>query len=204
MPSSVALTQELVRFNTINPPGAERPCAERLAALLEAAGFAVELVPFGEGRAQLIARIGGKADRLPLAFTGHIDVVPLGAQPWSVDPFAAEIKDGKLYGRGSSDMKSVVAAFVTACIALAGRLPGTPGLLLVITAGEETGCTGAAALANADLGKAGALVVAEPTGNRPLVGHKGALWLEAETGASPRTARCPKRASMPSTRRRVR
>lgn len=186
MLSSVALTQDLVRFNTINPPGAERACAEHLAALLEAAGFAVELVPFGEGRAQLLARIGGGADRLPLAFTGHIDVVPLGAQPWSVDPFAADIIDGKLYGRGSSDMKSGVAAFVTACIALADKLSATPGVLLVITAGEETGCTGAAALAKtggskADLGKAGALVVAEPTGNRPLIGHKGALWLEAET-----------------------
>ena len=181
MPSSVALTQELLRFNTINPPGAERACAEHLAALLQTAGFAVELVPFSAGRAQLIARSGGQADRPPLAFTGHLDVVPLGAAPWSVDPFGAEIKDGKLYGRGSSDMKSGVAAFVAASIALADRLPGTPGVLLVITAGEETGCTGAAALTQASLGQAGALVVAEPTGNRPLVGHKGALWLEAET-----------------------
>ncbi|MFN3658047.1 MAG: M20 family metallopeptidase [Pseudolabrys sp.] len=181
MLSPVALTQELVCFNTINPPGAERPCAEHLAALLQAAGFAVELVPFGEGRAQLIARIGGQADKPPLAFTGHIDVVPLGTQPWSVDPFAAEIKDGRLYGRGSSDMKSGVAASVVACIALADKLAHTPGVVLVITAGEETGCTGAAALARAGIGKAGALVVAEPTGNRPLVGHKGALWLEAET-----------------------
>ena len=146
MPSSIELTQELVRFNTINPPGAERPCAERLAGLLEGAGFAVELVPFGEGRAQILARLGGTSDRLPLGFTGHIDTVPLGAQPWSVDPFAADIADGKLYGRGSSDMKSGVAAFVTACMAHADRLANTPGVLLVITAGEETGCTGADAL----------------------------------------------------------
>ena len=103
MPSSIELTQELIRFNTINPPGAERPCAERLAYLLESAGFAVELVPFGEGRAQILARLGGTSDKLPLGFTGHIDTVPLGAQPWSVDPFAADIADGKLYGRGSSD-----------------------------------------------------------------------------------------------------
>ena len=146
-------------------------------------GFAVELVPFGEGRAQLLARIGGQADRLPLGFTGHLDTVPLGAPPWSVDPFAGDIKDGKLYGRGSSDMKSGVAAFVAACITQAGRLAATPGVLLVITAGEETGCTGAAALAATDgaIGAVGALVVAEPTGNKPLVGHKGALWLEAET-----------------------
>lgn len=183
MPSSIELTQELVRFNTINPPGAERPCTERLAGLLEGAGFAVDLVPFGEGRAQILARLGGASDKLPLGFTGHIDTVPLGAQPWSVDPFAAGIANGKLYGRGSSDMKSGVAAFVTACIAHADRLVNTPGVLLVITAGEETGCTGADALVSEhrQLGKVGALVVAEPTGNKPLVGHKGALWLEAET-----------------------
>ncbi|MGB7013381.1 MAG: M20/M25/M40 family metallo-hydrolase, partial [Pseudolabrys sp.] len=147
MQSSVELTQDLVRFKTINPPGAERACAERLASLLESAGFAVDLVPFGEGRAQLVARIGGTAGKSPLGFTGHLDTVPLGAQPWSVDPLAAEIADGRLYGRGSSDMKSGVAAFVTACNELADRLAGTPGVVLFITAGEETGCTGAAALA---------------------------------------------------------
>jgi succinyl-diaminopimelate desuccinylase len=181
--SAVELTQQLVRFNTINPPGAERPCAEHLARLLEVASFRVDVVPYGEGRAQVVARIGGKADRLPLGFTGHIDVVPLGAQPWSVDPFAAEIKDGKLYGRGSSDMKSGVAAFVAVCIAQADRLASSPGVTLVITAGEETGCSGADELAGETgiLGKVGAFVVAEPTGNRPLVGHKGALWFEAET-----------------------
>ncbi|MGA2568407.1 MAG: M20/M25/M40 family metallo-hydrolase, partial [Pseudolabrys sp.] len=100
MQPPVALTQELVRFNTVNPPGAERVCAEYLARLLEAAGFAVELVPFGERRAQVLARIGGNTEHAPLGFTGHLDTVPLGAQPWSVDPFAAEIADGKLYGRG--------------------------------------------------------------------------------------------------------
>jgi succinyl-diaminopimelate desuccinylase len=183
MQSATELTRELIRFNTVNPPGAERPCAEHLAGLLTAAGFAVELVPFGEGRAQLLAQIGGTTERPPLGFTGHLDTVPLGARPWSADPFAAEIKDDRLYGRGSSDMKSGVAAFVTAAIALADRLADTPGVRLAITAGEETGCTGAAALAaaNGRLGQVGALVVAEPTGNRPLVGHKGALWLEAET-----------------------
>ncbi len=183
MPSATELTRALLRYDTINPPGAERPCAAHLAELLAAAGFAVALVPFGEGRAQLLATIGGTAERPPLGFTGHLDTVPLGAQPWSVDPFAGEIKGDKLYGRGSSDMKSGVAAFVVAAIALADRLADTPGVRLAITAGEETGCTGAAALAVAKdgPGRVGALVVAEPTGNKPLVGHKGALWLEAET-----------------------
>ena len=121
MTSSVELTQDLVRFRTINPPGDERACAERLASLLENAGFAVDLVPFGEGRAQLVARIGGASGKSAIGFTGHLDTVPLGAQLWTVDPLAADIKDGKLYGRGSSDMKSGVAAFVTACAALGGK-----------------------------------------------------------------------------------
>jgi succinyl-diaminopimelate desuccinylase len=183
MQSSVELTQDLVRFNTINPPGAERACAERLASLLEGTGFAVDLVPFGEGRAQVIARIGGTAGKLPIGFTGHLDTVPLGARSWSIDPLAAEIVNGKLYGRGSSDMKSGVAAFVAVCIALANRLASTPGVVLIITAGEETGCSGADALVRGKtrLPQVGALVVAEPTGNRLLVGHKGALWLEAVT-----------------------
>lgn len=183
MQTSVELTQDLVRFRTINPPGDERACAERLASLLEDAGFAVDTLPFGNGRAQLVARIGGATGRLPLGFTGHLDTVPLGARPWSVDPFAAEILDGKLYGRGSSDMKSGVAAFVAACVALADKLAGTAGVVLLITAGEETGCTGAADLARTmtPLPQVGALVVAEPTGNHALVGHKGALWLEAVT-----------------------
>lgn len=183
MQSSVELTQQLVRFKTINPPGDESACAESLATLLEGAGFVVNVVPFGDGRAQLIAQIGGVSGKLPIGFTGHLDTVPLGAQPWSVDPLAAEMVDGKLYGRGSSDMKSGVAAFVSACRALADRLPGSPGVVLLITAGEETGCTGAAALAGGTIGlpQVGALVVAEPTGNRLLVGHKGVLWLEAVT-----------------------
>jgi succinyl-diaminopimelate desuccinylase len=183
MQSPVELTQDLVRFNTINPPGAERACAEMLAALLEGASFAVELYPFGESRAQLVARIGGASHKLPIAFTGHLDTVPLGAQPWSVEPLAGAIVDGKLYGRGSSDMKSGVAAFVAACVGLADRLAGTPGVVLIITAGEETGCSGADALVHGtpQLPPVGALVVAEPTGNRPLVGHKGALWLQAVT-----------------------
>jgi len=181
--SPIDLTRELIRFKTVNPPGDERPCAEHLARILESAGFDTELIPFGEGRAQLIARIGGSSGKPPLCFTGHLDTVPLGSLPWSADPFAGDIADGKLYGRGSSDMKSGVACFIAASADLAGHLDGTPGLVLVITAGEETGCTGAFDLAGRKdrLGTAGAIVVAEPTGNRPLVGHKGALWLTAET-----------------------
>ena len=187
----VALTQVLVRADTVNPPGHEDQCSTVLADLLSAAGFACRLIEFAPGRSSLVARIGGSPARQPLCFTGHVDVVPLGNAPWQHDPFGAEIVDGLLYGRGSSDMKSGVAAFVAAAIDLADSLRDGPGLSLIITAGEETGCEGAAHLMALDearllIGTAGALVVGEPTGNQPLLGHKGALWLAAS--AQGRTA----------------
>ena len=179
--SALELTQALVRFDTINPPGNERLCAEHLGSILNDAGFAVSYHEFAETRTSLVARIGGDADAKPVCFTGHIDTVPLGAAPWSVDPFAADIADGKLYGRGTSDMKSGVAAFVVAAIRLARELETGPGMVLIITAGEETGCEGAYHLAGLGnvLGDAGAIVVAEPSSNLPFIGHKGALWLKA-------------------------
>ncbi len=178
MISPIELTQELIRFETINPPGNETPCARHLGRILEAAGFQTRYFEMGENRDNLIAQIGG-GSQLPLCFTGHTDVVPLGVAPWSVPPFGAEIADGKIYGRGSTDMKGGVAAFVSAAVKLAPRLQDTPGLVFVITAGEERGCEGANFLAREGvLPNAGAMVVAEPTSNRLLAGHKGVFWLE--------------------------
>lgn len=180
--NAVELTQRLIAFDTINPPGRETACAEFLCAYLESAGIGVELISFGEGRANLLASVGGSPEKPPLCFTGHIDTVPLGAAAWNRDPFAGEISDGRLYGRGSSDMKSGVAAFVVALARLADRLDSGPGVRLVITGGEETGCEGAAHLAGTgQLSEGGALIVGEPTANAPLAGHKGALWLRATT-----------------------
>ena len=176
---AVELTQRLVRMDTINPPGNEMQCARLLQELLDAAGFETRLIPLGTDgcRASLVARrggAGGAAGDRPLAFTGHIDVVPLGTRPWTHPPFDAVVRDGRIHGRGTSDMKSGIAAFVCAAIAA----PPEAGLLLIITAGEETGCDGARALAaGPHLGSAGALVVCEPTDNVVYVGHKGALWL---------------------------
>lgn len=180
--SAVELTRELVRIDTINPPGREEACARRLGALLEAAGFRCRYHPHGEGRASLLADIGSDASGPPLCLTGHLDTVPLGAAPWKRDPFAGEIDGGRLYGRGTSDMKSGLAAFTVAALNLAPHLSRTPGLSLVITAGEETGCEGAFQLCrDGVLRPAGAVLVAEPTANYPFVGHKGALWLKART-----------------------
>ena len=179
MTPAIQLSQELVRFETINPPGNETPCARHLGGILEAAGFKTRYMPIDANRDNLIAWIGGNASGLPLCFSGHTDVVPLGTAPWTAAPFGGDIADGKIYGRGSSDMKSGVAAFVSACVTLAPRLEGTRGVVLVVSAGEERGCEGANLLARQGaLPKAGAIVVAEPTANQPLAGHKGVFWLE--------------------------
>ena len=176
------LARELLAYNTINPPGMERACAKHIGAMLESAGFRVAYHEFAEARTSLVAHIGVTDAKPPICFTGHIDIVPLGSAPWTRDPFAGETDGDRLYGRGSTDMKSGIAAFVVAALALAKDLARGPGLVIVVTAGEEIGCEGAKYLADRKLlDRAGAIVVAEPTANYPYVGHKGLAWFEVET-----------------------
>ena len=177
---AVSLTKSLLRFETVNPPGRERDCAQYAGALLKEWGFAVEFFEYQDGRTSVIARAGGSAKKAPLCLTGHLDVVPLGARAWTKDPFSGETDGDKLYGRGASDMKAGVAAILLAAKSHAKALKGTPGIVLVLTAAEEGGCVGSAQLAKTQLlGKAGAMIVGEPTSNYPLVGHKGSLKFHA-------------------------
>jgi succinyl-diaminopimelate desuccinylase len=179
-PDAVSLTKSLLRFDTVNPPGRERDCARYAGAMLQEWGFAVEFFEHEEGRTSLIARAGGSDRKAPLCLTGHLDVVPLGARPWSKDPFSGETDGDKLYGRGASDMKAGVAAILLAARAFGGKLAGSPGVIIVLTAAEEGGCVGSAQLARTRLlGKAGAMIVGEPTSNYPLVGHKGSVKFHA-------------------------
>ena len=188
------LTRDLLRFNTINPPGMERDCARHLGRLLEAAGFEVKYHEFADSRTSVIATIGGKQEKPPICFTGHIDIVPLGMAAWSKDPFTGETDGDRLYGRGSTDMKSGIAAFVIAAIKLAPHLKNSPGVTLVLTASEEVGCEGAKFLAQEKLlDRAGAIVVAEPTANYPYIGHKGLIWVEIETKGKTAHASMPEK-----------
>ena len=187
VPPALDIASDLIRMDTRNPPGREVECAHYLGDLLAGAGLEVSYYDFAPGRTSLVAVLrgeGGGADKgKPLCFGGHIDVVPLGAKEWSVDPFGAEIIDDRLYGRGSTDMKSGVAAFVHAAMKLAADgARGTADIVLAICAGEETGCEGSSHLGRIGaVGEAGAIVIAEPTGNYPFLGHKGALWLKVES-----------------------
>jgi succinyl-diaminopimelate desuccinylase len=178
---AVALTRDLLRFDTINPPGLEHDCAHMAAGLLQDAGFSVEFFEYEKDRTSVVARAGGKAGKDPLCLTGHLDVVPLGTRKWSKDPFSGEADGDKLYGRGSSDMKAGVAAMVVAALSFSRKLNNTPGLVLVLTAAEENGCIGSRHLAALPklMGKAGAIVVGEPTSNYPMVGHKGSIKFHA-------------------------
>jgi len=180
LPESVSLAQRLVQIDTRNPGGDESACIDLLGEVLQKAGFSITNESFEQGRPSLVAR-RGKGLRPALCFAGHIDTVPLGNNAWSHDPFGGVIENDRLYGRGACDMKSGIAAMVTAACRLGTFLQDDEDLILIIVAGEETGCLGSRYLAEKRelLGNAGALIVTEPTSNYPLVGHKGALWLSA-------------------------
>src|SRR5258708_29943368 len=163
MQDAIALTRSLLRFDTVNPPGSERDCARHLGALLEGWGFRVAYHEYEDARTSVTGRAGAE-DSPPLCLPGHIDTVPLGATAWSRDPFAGETDGDRLYGRGSSDMKAGVAAILLAARKLAKKLPGTPGIVLVLTAAEEGGCIGSEHPARpALLRKTGAVSLREHT-----------------------------------------
>jgi succinyl-diaminopimelate desuccinylase len=177
---AVALTRTLLRFDTINPPGQEHDCAHHAGRLLEEWGFRVQYHEYESGRTSVVARADGTDGKAPLCLTGHIDTVALGSSRWSKDPLSGDTDGDRLYGRGSSDMKAGVAAILLAVRTFASRLAGTPGVVVVLTAAEEGGCIGSQHLARTQLlGKAGAMIVGEPTSNEPYIGHKGSVKFHA-------------------------
>ncbi|WP_108423641.1 M20 family metallopeptidase [Flagellimonas amoyensis] len=180
---AISLTQQLIEFNTVNPPGNEEEIARFLGEILSGHGFTVEYPKHAEHRLNLVATKGLSEEKLPIVLSGHLDVVPLGAEKWSVDPFGREIKGDKLYGRGSTDMKAGVAAMTIAAIESFEKDAPLGGVKLVFTADEELGCRGAKQLCDSgyDIGRASALIIGEPTANTPYLAHKGGLYLNAKT-----------------------
>jgi acetylornithine deacetylase/succinyl-diaminopimelate desuccinylase-like protein len=138
---AVELLQRLIRFDTVNPPGNEKEAQLYLRQLLGDAGWECELLARDEGRPNLVARLGGKADGPVLAMICHIDTVPADPSDWTRDPWGGELDDGYVWGRGALDMKDQVAAEVAACRRLAtdGWRPAHGELLLVVSVDEETG-----------------------------------------------------------------
>jgi succinyl-diaminopimelate desuccinylase len=179
----VQVCQELVRRKSVNPPGNERVIAEYTAGYLAEAGLSVELIEHDADRASVLARLKGSGEVPAVLYSAHLDTVPVGVEKWLHEPFAAEIADGKIWGRGTSDMKAGMAVIMVAAKILAqAKAPLRGDMLIAFTAGEEIDSLGAVAVAKrTDLGPIQALLVSEPSSNDLYVAEKGALWLEIAT-----------------------
>jgi succinyl-diaminopimelate desuccinylase len=191
----VELARALIRFPTINPPGeAYQPCAEFIGRRLSDRGFAVNYVRAvgtpGDSehypRINVIARREGRAAGPCVHFNGHIDVVQTGAG-WTLDPFAAVIRDGKIYGRGACDMKGGLAASIIAVEALIDSGTDLPGALEISgTVDEESGGYGGVHYL-AQRGwfsppRVDHVIIPEPLNvDRVCIGHRGVWWAEIET-----------------------
>ena len=191
----VALTRDLIRFPTVNPPGDYyTPCAEYLGERLRKRGFEVSYVR-AEGspgdsdalpRTNVIARWQGSKPGPCVHFNGHIDVVDAG-QGWTMDPFEGVVKDGRVWGRGACDMKGGLAAAVIAVEALIDSGIDLPGAIEVSgTADEESGGYGGVAYL-AERGwfskpRVDHVIIPEPLNvDRVCIGHRGVWWAEIET-----------------------
>lgn len=136
----VDVLRDLVRIDSTNPPGNEVECARYLAELLAPAGIETRVLESSPGRGNLIARLRGTGEGKPLMLMGHLDVVPANPDDWRYPPFSAEIHDGFMWGRGTTDMKNMIAASAVVMLALA-ELPHPlkRDVLMVATADEEQG-----------------------------------------------------------------
>ena len=152
MPSEIAIdwdevTAEIVgtlrdylRIDTTNPPGNEQVAAEFLAERLESEGYATEYVEAGPGRVSMRARLAGSGEQRPLMLLNHTDVVPAQREFWDVDPFAAEVRDGQLWGRGALDMKGMgILELLVMLLFKRLKLMPNRDLVFLAVADEEAG-----------------------------------------------------------------
>ena len=178
----VDLTARLVKCPSVTPE--EGGAIQLLAALLTAAGFECHRADRG-GIANLVARWGDKGHPKTFGFNGHTDVVPVGdPTDWSADPFGAEVRDGWMYGRGTTDMKSGVAAFVAAAVDLVQASPPDGAVIITVTGDEEADAVdGTTAILDwmTDAGEAMSVcLVGEPTcpeafGDTIKIGRRGSM-----------------------------
>ncbi|WIG58047.1 MAG: hypothetical protein OJF49_000792 [Ktedonobacterales bacterium] len=134
------LLRRLIRFDTTNPPGNELACVQFIRETLAAAGIESTLLARDANRPNLIARLTGRGDAPPLLLQGHVDVVTTEQQQWTHPPFAAEVADGYIWGRGALDMKGGVAMMLAAVLRAKAEGADLPGdVVLCIVSDEEAG-----------------------------------------------------------------
>lgn len=177
--SDLELAQELIRLPSSPESGGQPRVAELLADRLGGAGFEVTVAAYADDHRNVVAR-WGDPDKPAVVLSGHLDTVTVVEEDWSVDPYGGDIVGGRLYGRGAADMKAGVAALVRAAEEyVSAPPPDAVPVVLVLTAQEEIGCIGASALTRQPelLPESRFLLIAEPTANQPVHGHRGAVWL---------------------------
>jgi acetylornithine deacetylase/succinyl-diaminopimelate desuccinylase-like protein len=134
------MLRTLIRFDTTNPPGNEAACIAYIDGLLRGAGFSTTILGDASGRPNLVTRLEGRGAAPPLLVHGHVDVVTTKDQTWTHPPFAAELVDGAIWGRGALDMKGGVTMLVSALLAMKAEDERPPGdLILAVVADEEAG-----------------------------------------------------------------
>src|SRR5512139_2734286 len=181
----VDLTIQLVQAPTENPPGNERMAVQFLKPLLSKMGFKIKTVLSPKGRWNIIAEKRWGGGGRTLIFNGHLDVVPAGdPSQWKYPPFQGRLYKGRIYGRGSSDMKSGIAAFIHAISMIdRSRIHLQQGrIILHLVSDEEShGHQGTGFLTRMGEIRGDAALVGEPTDLRPVIAHKGALWIKIST-----------------------
>jgi succinyl-diaminopimelate desuccinylase len=177
----LTLTRELVAINTIDPPGNEETAARIVARVLASNGIESIFQTIAPGRTNLIARIKGNGERAALSMSAHFDTIGVDPATWTRNAFAGEIENGRVYGRGSTDMKGGIAAMAMAAIAIKRAGTALRGdLVLHFTAAENSSLLGAKELVTAGhLKGVGALLNSEPSSMRLFVAEKGTAWIRA-------------------------
>ena len=140
MTTTAELLQELIRFDTTNPPGNEAACVDHIGRLLQSEGIGYQTFGARPERPNLVARLQGSGRQKAIVLQGHVDVVTTVNQKWTHPPFEARIADGFIWGRGALDMKNGVAMMVSALIRAKRENVKLPGdVVLVVLADEEAG-----------------------------------------------------------------
>ncbi|MEK1943537.1 MAG: acetylornithine deacetylase [Pseudomonas sp.] len=193
MSTSRDLLNRLIAFNTVSRES-NLALIEFVRDYLTSLGIDSELIHSDDGRkANLYARIGPALSG-GVMLSGHSDVVPVDGQAWTVPPFAMSERDGKLYGRGTADMKGYIACVLAALPAFLAKPLRVP-LHLAISYDEEVGCLGVRSLIEALAGRPerpSLCIIGEPTSMRPVLGHKGKLGMRCEVhGAACHSAYAP-------------
>lgn len=136
---TVQILASLVRIDTSNPPGNETKAADTIKAILDQAGIASQIYELEPGRGNIVARLQGNGKKRPILLMGHTDVVGVEREKWTVDPFAAIIKDGYIYGRGSSDDKGMTSVCLEVFLLLHRlKVPLDRDVIFLAEAGEES------------------------------------------------------------------